>query len=131
MPELDDPTHARLRLELRADSASVAQIMNADEQAAENRRRRTFRKFSYRGVEVRPLAHASLTQAHRERYTSLINSSTWTPLSSWSSSTLELEEDSNEDSSESPWPSSRSCERPRRTPPPETSPPWSRLTCET
>jgi hypothetical protein len=26
--------------------------MNADEQAAENRRRRTFRKFTYRGVEV-------------------------------------------------------------------------------
>lgn len=36
------------------DGTDALRPRNADEQAAENRRRRTFRKFSYRGVEVRP-----------------------------------------------------------------------------
>lgn len=46
---LSENTVLTLVLPLTASS-----IMNADEQAAENRRRRTFRKFTYRGVEVRP-----------------------------------------------------------------------------
>lgn len=33
--------------------------MNADDMAAERRKQRTFKKFTYRGVEVRPALLAS------------------------------------------------------------------------
>lgn len=39
--------------------------MNADEIAAENRRKRTFKKFTYRGVEVRRPASAA-ERMHRD-----------------------------------------------------------------
>lgn len=53
--------------------------MNADEAAAERRKARTFKKFSYRGVEVRHTLNSSFSRSFRRTLSAAVLTTTPTP----------------------------------------------------
>lgn len=126
-------THNTLTL-LQADAEFTDPV-----EAAELKRKRTFRKYSYRGIELDKLLDLSNDQFIEVRSSQVptritrrykrkkLNGLSYHPLAH-SSSTLVPADVSNEDSSASPSVSSRSSERPRRRLHPTRSQPPSRPT---